>query len=209
MPNRIIKESIKTSEEIDALSWFEEVFFYRLLVSCDDFGRYSGNPVILKNTLFPTKENVTAKSVQDVTVRLQELGLLYCYTVCGKEILQIATWDAHQQVRAVKSKYPDPPEDIVQKMPHKPTRKKRVHEDDGTCNQLISDDSKCDQEKSTESNCARIRNRNRESYSYSRNVNEIEGSATRAREPDHVDNLPIRIVPGASMRGKEAVYAND
>ena len=32
MPNRIIKESICRSEEIDSLSWFEEVLFYRLIV---------------------------------------------------------------------------------------------------------------------------------------------------------------------------------
>ena len=42
MPNRIIKESICRSEEIDSLSWFEEVLFYRLIVTCDDFGRYDG-----------------------------------------------------------------------------------------------------------------------------------------------------------------------
>ena len=42
MPNRILKESICRSEEIDSLSWFEEVLFYRLIVICDDFGRYDG-----------------------------------------------------------------------------------------------------------------------------------------------------------------------
>lgn len=39
MPNRIIKESICVSESIDSLSWFDEVFFYRLIVNCDDYGR--------------------------------------------------------------------------------------------------------------------------------------------------------------------------
>ena len=36
MPNRIIKESIRTSDSINDLTWFEEVLFYRLMVSCDD-----------------------------------------------------------------------------------------------------------------------------------------------------------------------------
>ena len=39
MPNRIIKESICTSCEIDSLTPEQEVFFYRLIVNCDDYGR--------------------------------------------------------------------------------------------------------------------------------------------------------------------------
>ena len=36
MPNRVIKESICTSEQIDALTPFEEITFYRLIVNADD-----------------------------------------------------------------------------------------------------------------------------------------------------------------------------
>ena len=53
MPNRILKESICRSEEIDSLSWFEEVLFYRLIVICDDFGRYDGRAKIIKGSCFP------------------------------------------------------------------------------------------------------------------------------------------------------------
>lgn len=208
MPNRIIKESIKTSYEIDALTWFEEVFFYRLLVSCDDFGRYSGEPVVLKNTLFPTKENVTIAAVVRATDRLQELGLLYRYEHNGKVILQIATWYEHQQPRAAKSKYPDPPEEIASKLPQK-IKRRHIPEDDGNGNQMISNDFNGNQEKSAEIKCARNRIRIRDTKSYSTNDNVIEGSATRAREPiDPVDNLPIAIVPGDSMRGRGLSYAN-
>ena len=59
MPNRIIKESICTSDSIDSLSWFEEVLFYRLIVNCDDYGRFDGRPSIIKSRLFPLKENLT------------------------------------------------------------------------------------------------------------------------------------------------------
>ena len=40
MPNRIIRESICTSDSVDKLSWFEEVLFYRLIVNCDDLTTY-------------------------------------------------------------------------------------------------------------------------------------------------------------------------
>ena len=65
MPNRIIKESIRTSNSINELNWFEECLFYRLIVSCDDFGRFDGRPAIIKGTCFPLKENVTVKTIKD------------------------------------------------------------------------------------------------------------------------------------------------
>ena len=46
MPNRIIKESICRSDQINGLTAFEEVLFYRLMVSVDDFGRYDGRQAI-------------------------------------------------------------------------------------------------------------------------------------------------------------------
>ena len=66
MPNRILKESIKYSPEIDKLSWFEEVVFYRLIVSCDDYGNMDGRAVVLKNELFPTKDTVTRRRDSEV-----------------------------------------------------------------------------------------------------------------------------------------------
>ena len=65
MPNRILKESICTSGSIDDLSWFEEVLFYRLIVNCDDYGRFDGRTAIIKNRLFPLKENLTVKTVSE------------------------------------------------------------------------------------------------------------------------------------------------
>lgn len=46
MPNRIIKESICTSDTLSRLSDFQENFFYRLIVSVDDYGRLDARPAI-------------------------------------------------------------------------------------------------------------------------------------------------------------------
>ena len=51
MSNRILKESIRMSEEIDALTWFEETFFYRLIVTVDDYGVFPADPVLLMHLL--------------------------------------------------------------------------------------------------------------------------------------------------------------
>ena len=108
MPNRIIKESIRTSDSINELNWFEECLFYRLIVSCDDFGRFDGRPAIIKGTCFPLKENVTVKTIKDALNKLATAELVNLYTVDGKPYLSLPTWENHQTVRAKKSKYPNP-----------------------------------------------------------------------------------------------------
>lgn len=108
MPNRIIKESICTSDTIDTLSWFEEVLFYRLMVNCDDFGRFDGRPTIIKNRLFPLKDNLTIKTVSAALTSLANSGLVAMYEFDGKPYLYLPTWNKHQSVRAKKSKYPSP-----------------------------------------------------------------------------------------------------
>jgi len=109
MPNRIIKESICTSDSIDSLSWFEEVLFYRLIVNCDDFGRYDGRAAIIKNRLFPLHEDdLTLDTVETALESLADADLITMYEHNGRPYLYLNTWDDHQRIRAKKSKYPSP-----------------------------------------------------------------------------------------------------
>ena len=87
MPNRIIKESICTSDSIARLSWFEEVLFYRLIVNCDDFGRFDGRAAIIKNRLFPLKESLTTKAVSEAVNALATAGMVALYEFEGKPYL--------------------------------------------------------------------------------------------------------------------------
>ena len=107
MPNRVIKESIRTSDTINELSWFEEVLFYRLIVSCDDYGRFDGRPAIIKGTLFPLKEGVTTKNIESALSRLTSAGLVKRYVVDGKPYLSLPTWEQHQTIRAKRSRFPE------------------------------------------------------------------------------------------------------
>ena len=128
MPNRILKESICTSDEIDSLSAFQETVFYRLIVMCDDYGRMDARPKILASKLFPLKD-IRAAQIEDALRALTSAELVTLYTVDGKPFLQMNTWDRHQQIRAKKSKYPAPADGVIAS--------------DSNCNQLIADDSKC------------------------------------------------------------------
>lgn len=144
MPNRILKESVCRSEEIDQLSWFEEVLFYRLIVNCDDYGRYDARIKIIKNTCFPLKD-IREADVEKALIKLSDVGLVRVYEAQGRPVLQLVTWERHQNVRAKKSKYPSY---------------------DNTCIQMYSDDSKCPRnpiqsESESESNkdsCAELKN---------------------------------------------------
>ena len=137
MPNRIIKESICRSDSIDSLSWFEEVLFYRLIVVCDDYGRYDGRAAIIKGSCFPLKD-IRVGQIEKALDKLSTAGMVQRYEVQGRPFLQLTAWEQHQQIRAKKSKYPSP---------------------DETCKQMISGDGKCPRNPiQSESNPNRNRN---------------------------------------------------
>lgn len=109
MPNRIIKESICTSENLNELTLEEEVFFYRLITQCDDFGRMDARPQILRAKCFPLRtDTVKLADVENWLNSLVKQELIILYTVDDKRYLQMVTWDKHQQKRAKRSKYPAP-----------------------------------------------------------------------------------------------------
>ena len=68
---------------------------------------------------FPLKD-VTAKDIGKALNKLVAVGLVGVYEAQGQPVLQLSTWEKHQQIRAKKSKYPAPEE---------------------TCNQMIANDS--------------------------------------------------------------------
>ena len=107
MPNRILKETVCTSEEIDGLTVDEERFFYRLLVKCDDFGRMDARSSILKASCYPLKlDDITCDQVLSYLSALTRNNLITLYIVDEKPYLQFNKWEKHQQKRAKHSKYP-------------------------------------------------------------------------------------------------------
>lgn len=108
MPNRIIKESICSSDSLSQLNDFQENFFFRLIVNCDDFGRMDARPAILKARLYPLRERLTLKDIQSALRALADVGCVEVYEVDGKPYLHLPSWEVHQQIRAKKSKYPAP-----------------------------------------------------------------------------------------------------
>ena len=110
MPNRIIKESICTSDTLAKLTWFDQCLFFRLIVLADDYGRYDGRAAIIKGQGFPLN-SVTDKQIEDSLSHLASAGIVDLYSVGGKPYLQIETWEKHQRVRNSRQKYPAPETD--------------------------------------------------------------------------------------------------
>lgn len=177
MPNRIIKESICRSDSIDSLSWFEEVLFYRLIVVCDDYGRFDGRPAIIKGACFPLKDDITKKHISEAIDKLSTAGLVRGYEVRGRSYLQLTTWDCHQQIRAKKSKYPSPDDEVENQSPGRSDTGLYAQEtsSENICNQLISDDSKCPRNRES-------KYENRESYSRNGNARAREAGEVRRFE---------------------------
>lgn len=109
MPNRIIKESICTSENLNNLDADAEIFFYRLIVACDDYGIFYANPSLLRSKCFPLKvDKIKDKDVEKWTKALVNAGLIFLYEYEGRTYLKMSKWEQHQQVRSKKSKFPTP-----------------------------------------------------------------------------------------------------
>jgi len=112
MPNRIIKESICTSEELANISDGAETLFYRLIVKADDFGCYYADPEIVRNICFAKKKRVKEAHVIKWLEELKNNNLIIIYEDNGKPYLQLKTFENHQQRRATKPKFPLPTSDI-------------------------------------------------------------------------------------------------
>lgn len=109
MPNRIMRETITTSEVFAQLTAEEERMAHRLKVVADDFGRFDGRRAVIRARCFSLM--LTQVSEEDVgrwIARLVAVGLLVAYRVGAADFVAFTEWD--QEKRAKTSKYPAPPE---------------------------------------------------------------------------------------------------
>ena len=136
MPNRILKESICTSEDLESLSPMAEILFYRLIVNADDYGCYYGNESIVKSNCFPLKsDDIKCDQMKSWLDELDQADLITRYIgKDGRRYIKLTKWEKHQQVRAKKRKFPEPEE---------------------VCNQMISNDINSNPMKSDDSKCPR------------------------------------------------------
>jgi len=156
MPNRMIKESICTSETLAQLTAEEERFFYRLLVNADDFGRFDGRPAVVLAACFPLQlDRVRVDDVEAWLQKLASVDLIRFYEVGGRRYLYFPTWDKHQRKRAQHSKYPAPPSDDRHVTVTCPSRD--GHATDTCCSRNEKRESRNEKRETTDETRARAR----------------------------------------------------
>lgn len=107
MPSRVIRDGWLESESVNQLKPEEERFFLRLCLRADDHGRYHANPVLLRSTLFPLREDVRSTDIPRWLAACEKSGLVRCYEVSGTRYVEIVKF--RQRMRAPVSKFPDAP----------------------------------------------------------------------------------------------------
>lgn len=113
MPNRIIKESMCSSEKIAGLTDFEFRLWIGLITQADDAGRGDARPAIIKGRVFPFRERLSIKDIDAALQVLAATGCVSLYTVDGKPYFLFPGWVKHQRVRDCKPKYPEPAENYI------------------------------------------------------------------------------------------------
>lgn len=110
MPNRIIKESLCSSEKISSLSDFEFRLWIGLITQVDDAGRGDARPAIIKGRVFPFRERLSIKDIDAALQALAAKGCVSLYKVDGKPYFWFPGWAKHQRIRDCKPKFPGPDE---------------------------------------------------------------------------------------------------
>lgn len=90
---------------MDTLGDQAEVFFVRLIMKADDFGRFTANPKLLRSLCFPLRSGVRENDISRWLAACHKAGLVRLYNAGGREYLEIAKF--RQQTRT-PSKHPSP-----------------------------------------------------------------------------------------------------
>jgi len=112
MSNRILSDSLLTSETLDELCPSQENLFYRLLVVVDDYGCTDARPVVVLARCYPLRiSKIPVEDMKTWLLDLARVGLITLYQAEGKEYLQVSKWEKHQRVRNKRHKCPLPAAD--------------------------------------------------------------------------------------------------
>lgn len=107
LPNRILRDDILESEDVNKLIPVEEVFYRRLMSKVDDWALYHAHPQLLKSALYPLKSDKVREA--DISLWLaacQKAGLIVLYEIERKPYLWFLKFK--QKIRAKYSKFPLP-----------------------------------------------------------------------------------------------------
>ena len=109
MPDRLIRDGLKTSARVGALSERAEMLFVRLLLTACPLGRYHAEPGLVKSGTLPNRPRIRLTDVAHALDEIERAGLIARWTEPdGATFLQVPRFG--QQLRyAARSPFPAPP----------------------------------------------------------------------------------------------------
>jgi len=104
-----MKESIRTSKSVNAMTDFQYRCWSYLITYVDDYGRGSADPELLKGFVFPRLKAIRESDISKALAELERIGSIRLYTVDGEPYFCFPNWSEHQRIQTKKSKFPEPP----------------------------------------------------------------------------------------------------
>ena len=106
MPNRLVRDGFVDSDRVNNLDYDEECFYHRLILCCDDAGRFDGRLQRLRSALFPLGYKTNSDPVIRGVDGCQREGLILVYDIDSKPFLQVTNWQMCGKSKL--SKFPGP-----------------------------------------------------------------------------------------------------
>lgn len=113
MGNRMLKDTIRTSRSVNAMTDFQFRVWIHFITYVDDYGRGSADPELLKSFAFPRRRRVTEKDIEQALADLAGMGCVSLYEVDGEPYFCFPNWSAHQRIQTKQSKFPAPCEGLL------------------------------------------------------------------------------------------------
>lgn len=123
MPNRIIKDSIWTSPNLNKLSAQAERHFYRVLLSADDYGCFESTRAVLKGKCYPLKLNtIKEKDIDKWQIEMISLDIIKEWEKEERIFAAFCQFDKHNSKYSVtedgkptrhRRRTPEPPQELL------------------------------------------------------------------------------------------------
>ena len=107
----MISKSISVSKQVNKLSLGAKLLFTWLIPHCDDWGRMTGDPEVIKAIVFPMDNDYNPDIIEKCLIEMVSQRLIIRYVDDGEQYLCLPKWEIHQGslTRRTDSKIPEPP----------------------------------------------------------------------------------------------------
>lgn len=102
MPNRTIKETIRTSKNVNALTDFQFRLWVYLITFVDDKGVGSADPDVLKSLVFPRRPSITREQILTALERMASLGMITLFKEEEESCFCFPKFQEHQDLTSLK-----------------------------------------------------------------------------------------------------------